>query len=83
MASSLFKNNKQQMNPAQGHADPYEMLEGIAIMMKGKDMNQVAANLANMNPQFRQFMQSVQGKTPEQFSREHGIDFDRIKRLMR
>lgn len=71
------------MNLGQGQGDPYAMLEGIANMMKGKDMNQVAANFANMNPQFRQFMQSVQGKTPEQFAKEHGIDFDRIKRLMR
>lgn len=71
------------MNLGQGQGDPYAILEGIANMMKGKDMNQVAANFANMNPQFRQFMQSVQGKTPEQYAKEHGIDFNRIMRLMK
>ena len=64
-------------------SDPYTQLQGIVNILRGKDLNQVASNFARMNPQFAQFMQSVQGKTPQQFSAEHGIDFNRILRLLR
>lgn len=85
MASSLFPTSPQQnLNqvPATQN-DPYAQLEGIANLLKGKDLNKVAAAFAQRNPQFAQFMQSVQGKTPQQFAQEHGIDFNRIARIMR
>lgn len=85
MASSLFPNNPQrnlnQVPVAQ--SDPYAQLEGIANLLKGKDLNKVAMAFAQRNPQFAQFMQSVQGKSPAQFAQEHGIDFNRIMRIMR
>ena len=86
MPSSLFPSNPQNSNslaPMQGQSDPYARLQGIANILRGKDLNQVASNFARMNPQFAQFMQSVQGKSPEQFAKEHGIDFNKIKRIMR
>lgn len=64
-------------------SDPYAQLQGIVNILRGKDLNQVAANFARMNPQFAQFMQSVQGKTPQQFAAEKGVDFNKIMRLMR
>lgn len=67
----------------QGQSDPYAQLQGIVNILRGKDLNQVASNFARMNPQFAQFMQSVQGKSPRQFAREHNIDFDKIMRIMR
>lgn len=33
------------------------------------------------NPQFRAFAQSMQGKTPEEAFREHGLDFNQIRGL--
>lgn len=85
MASSLFPNsNQNNLAPMQGtQSDPYAQLQGIVNILRGKDLNQVASNFARMNPQFAQFMQSVQGKSPEQFAKEHGIDFNKIKRIMR
>ena len=86
MPSSLFPNNTQNnsLAPMQGmQSDPYAQLQGIVNILRGKDLNQVASNFARMNPQFAQFMQSVQGKSPEQFAKEHNIDFDKIMRLMR
>lgn len=85
MPSSLFPNNPQNnsLAPMQGQSDPYAQLQGIVNILRGKDLNQVAANFARMNPQFAQFMQSVQGKTPQQFAAEKGVDFNKIMRLMR
>lgn len=85
MASSLFPINPQQnLNQAPAtQSDPYAQLEGIANLLKGKDLNKVAAMFAQQNPQFAQFMKSVQGKSPAQFAQEHGIDFNRIMRIMR
>lgn len=59
------------------------MLSQLANIMRGKNPEQVAINLMNQNPQFKQFMQSVQGKTPEQFAKEHGIDFSQIMGMIK
>lgn len=37
--------------------------------------------LYNNNPQFKQFADSMQGKTPEQAFSEHGLDYNRFKNL--
>ena len=63
--------------------NPMQMLQGIASMMKGNDPQKVAMNLMQRNPQFAQFMQSVKGKTPEQFAQEHGIDFKQIMGMLK
>lgn len=60
-----------------------QMLQGIASMMKGNNPEKIAMNLMQRNPQFAQFMQSVKGKTPEQFAQEHGIDFKQIMGMMK
>lgn len=36
-------------------------------------------HLYNTNPQFRQFADSMRGKTPEQAFREHGLNFDQFR----
>lgn len=51
--------------------------------MRGKNPEQVAMNLMNQNPQFKQFMQSVQGKTPEQFAIEHGVNLSQIMGMIK
>ena len=63
--------------------NPMQMLQGIASMMKRNDPQKVAMNLMQRNPQFAQFMQSVKGKTPEQFAQEHGIDFKQIMGMLK
>ena len=63
--------------------NPIQMLQGIASMMKGNNPEKIAMNLMQRNPQFAQFMQSVKGKTPEQFAQEHGIDFKQIMGMMK
>ena len=68
--------------PAQG-GNTMQVIAQISSMMKGKNPEQVAMNLMNQSPQFKQFMQSVQGKTPEQFAREHGVDLSQIMGMMK
>lgn len=45
-------------------------------------MEQMIFNkLYNSNPQFRQFADSVQGKTPEQAFQEQGLDYNQYKNI--
>lgn len=41
----------------------------------------VFGKLYATNPQFRQFADSMRGKTPEQAFSERGLDFDQVKNL--
>ncbi len=52
-------------------------------MVQGKDPNAVMSMLAQRNPQFRQFMQSCQGKTVEQVAREYGVDLSQLRQFMK
>lgn len=40
------------------------------------------AQLYQTNPQFRQFADSMRGKTPEQAFRENGLDFGQFRNIM-
>ena len=44
--------------------------------LRSGNSEQIFNNLMQNNPQFRQFMQANQGKTPEQVAREKGIDLN-------
>lgn len=55
----------------------------IARMLKSGNPEQIAQNLMQRNPEFRRFVESNRGKTPEQFARENGIDFGQIAGMMR
>lgn len=35
------------------------------------------------NPQFRQFADSMRGKSPEEAFRENGMDYDQIRQMFR
>ena len=37
--------------------------------------------LYQSNPQFRQFADSMQGKTPEQAFQEHGLDYSQFQNI--
>ena len=55
----------------------------IARMLKSGNPEQIAQNLMQRNPEFRLFVESNRGKTPEQVARENGIDFGQIAGMMR
>lgn len=52
----------------------------ILQMLKSGNPEQIGKQMMQSNPQFAQFMQSVQGKTPEQVAKEHGIDLSQFMR---
>ena len=73
------------MNPLMNSMQPQNNLQSlmnIARMLKSGNPEQIAMNLMQKNPQFKTFMDSVQGKTPEQFCKENGIDFGQISSMM-
>lgn len=55
----------------------------ILNMLKSGNPAQIAQQMIQNNPQFRQFVEANKGKTPEQVAQENGINLDEIRRLMR
>lgn len=55
----------------------------LAQMLRTGNPQQIAMSMMQSNPQFRDFMKSVQGKSPQQFCQEHGLDFGQISKLAR
>lgn len=51
--------------------------------MMGADPRATYERLMASNPQFAAFVRDNQGKSPEQIAREHGIDYDMVRKLMR
>lgn len=61
----------------------FKNIFGIAKMIKSGNPEQIAMNLMQRNPQFKQFVEENKGKTPEQVARENGIDFNQIMGMMK
>lgn len=74
MASSLF--GPQQGNSILGAVNQ------LRAMANG-DPQALFDSMYQGNPQFRQFADSMQGKTPEQAFNEHGLDFGQVRDLIR
>lgn len=58
--------------------------EALEQLMQIKSMGSsdtMFAKMYNSNPQFKQFADSMKGKTPEQAFSENGFDFNRFKQL--
>lgn len=53
-------------------------LANIVRMLKGKNPEQVAMQLMQMNPAFKAFIEENQGRTPEQVAQEHGINLSQL-----
>lgn len=73
------------MNPLMqamtGSRDPMGNMSKVAAMMRtlrGGNPEQIAMQMMQSNPQFRQFVQENQGKTPQQIAQENGIDLNQI-----
>lgn len=76
MASSLFPKQSSRGN---------SVLDAINTMKSAAQGNPQALfnSMYQTNPQFRQFAQSMRGKTPEQAFRENGLDFEQVRGFFR
>lgn len=61
------------INPILNQIRQPDRMDSIKAILNG-DTNAIYQQMLRNNPQFAQFAQSVQGKTPEQVCREYGID---------
>lgn len=73
MPSSIF-------GPRQGGNS---ILAAVSQLRSMGDPQAVYDQMYQSNPQFRQFADSMSGKTPEQAFRENGLDFDQVRRSIR
>lgn len=71
MGNILFQNNpKPKGNP---------ILDQLTQIRQAGPSNAVFNQMYQTNPQFRQFADSMRGKTPDQAFRENGLDFNQFK----
>lgn len=77
------------MNPLmmamQGANSPMNKMGQVANvlkMLRSGNPEQIAQQMMQNNPQFRQFVEANKGKTPEQVAKEHGIDLNQFKNMM-
>ena len=61
----------------QGMGVPTNQPAGPMAMMQQMIFN----NMYNSNPQFRQFADAMQGKTPEQAFQEYGLDYNQYRNV--
>lgn len=54
----------------------------LVRMLKSGNPDQIAQQMMQKNPQFRQFVEANKGKTPEQVAQEHGLDLSQLKSMM-
>lgn len=54
----------------------------VMKMLRSGNPEQIAQQMMQSNPQFRQFVEANKGKTPEQVAREYGVDLNQIKSMM-
>lgn len=73
MASSLFPNQGNNLIDAIGAAKS---------LMSG-DPQGMFQSLMQTNPQFRDFAQSMAGKTPEQMCQSCGLDYEQVVSLLK
>lgn len=67
------------MNPlfqamAGGMTGGNNQIATLMQMLKGGNPEQIAQQMMQSNPRFKQFMEQNKGKTPEQVAKENGID---------
>ena len=74
MASMGPMNNMRQM---------MQMVNGIKQMMNGQNPDTVMKMFAQKNPQFAQFLQDNQGKSPQQIAQDYGLDWNMVQGFMK
>lgn len=65
-----------------GNMGKMQQIAGVMQMLKSGNPEQIAQQMMQSNPQFRQFMEQNKGKTPEQVAKENGIDLSQFKGMM-
>ena len=73
MPNPLFDNQPQPGN--QG-------IFGLIKQLKSGNPQQMFDQMYQSNPQFRDFANSMKGKTPEQAFQERGLDFNSFKGMI-
>lgn len=71
MVSSIF-----------GNQSGNSIIDAVRQLRTLGNPEQAYAQMYQSNPQFRQFADSMRGKTPEQAFRENGLDFGPFRNLM-
>lgn len=74
MGNILFQNNNQ--NP-KGNS----IMDQLNQIRQAGPSNTLFNQMYQNNPSFKQFADSMRGKTPEQAFRENGLDFNQFKTL--
>ena len=54
---------------------------GLIKQLRGGNPQALFDQMYQSNPQFRDFANSMKGKTPEEAFREHGLDYNQFKNL--
>lgn len=74
------------MNPLmmamQGGNNKMDQVMQVMKMLRSGNPDQIAQQMMQSNPQFRQFVEANKGKTPEQVAREYGVDLNQLKSMM-
>lgn len=70
------------MQSANSPMNKMGQVANLMKMLRSGNPEQIAQQMMQINPQFRQFVEANRGKTPEQVAREHGIDLNQIKSMM-
>lgn len=70
------------MQSANSPMNKMGQVSNLMKMLRSGNPEQIAQQMMQINPQFRQFVEANRGKTPEQVAREHGIDLNQIKSMM-
>ena len=71
MSSSLFRRSQ-----------PQSQVQQLKQLAQGNPQG-LYNRLMSTNPQFRDFVQSNAGKTPQQIAQEHGIPWGDVENLLR
>lgn len=70
------------MQGANSPASKMGQVANLVKMLRSGNPDQIAQQMMQSNPQFRQFVENNKGKTPEQVAREYGIDLSQLKGVM-
>lgn len=70
------------MNAMNGRAPQANGLANIMRLLKSGNPEQIAQQMMQQNPKFREFMKANKGKSPEQVAQENGIDLSMLKNMM-
>lgn len=65
-----------------GNMGKMQQIAGVMQMLKSGNPEQIAQQMMQSNPRFKQFMEANKGKSPEQVAKENGIDLSQFKGMM-